>query len=202
SDIKYALVIASETLTRYVDYSDRASCILFGDGAGAVIIKQGEEDALYSSVLGSDGTGGKYLYGKMTHADIPFFENKTLFMEDYPGADYKLTQNGKEVYQFAVKIMPEAVERAVAKAGITHGDVTWFIPHQANIRIIETAAKSMNIPLERFIINIAEHGNTSSASIPLALFDGIDSGRIKRGDVVCLCGFGAGLVYGAMIFKY
>jgi 3-oxoacyl-[acyl-carrier-protein] synthase-3 len=199
-ELKYVLVIASETLTRYVDYSDRASCILFGDGAGAAIIKRSE--GLYASALGSDGTGGKYLYGKMTHADIPFFENNQLNLEDFPGEDYKLIQNGKEVYKFAVKIIPEAVERAVKKAGITTDDVTWFIPHQANIRIIETAAKSMDIPLERFIINIADHGNTSSASIPLALYDGIISGQIKRGDTVCLCGFGAGLVYAAMIFKY
>jgi 3-oxoacyl-[acyl-carrier-protein] synthase-3 len=201
-DIKYVLVIASEMLTRYIDYSDRASAILFGDGAGAVVIKKGAEDALYSSVLGSDGTGGKYLYGKTDLGDIPFFENKSLLSEDFPGKNYKLIQNGKEVYKFAVKIIPEAVGKAALKAGITVNDITWFIPHQANIRIIETAAKSMDIPLERFIINIGEHGNTSSASIPLALYDGIASGQIKRGDTICLCGFGAGLVYAAMIFKY
>jgi 3-oxoacyl-[acyl-carrier-protein] synthase-3 len=201
-ELKYVLVIASEMLTRYIDYTDRSSCILFGDGAGAVIIKKGEDNALYSSVLGSDGTGGKYLYGKLTQGNIPFFEAKQSFMEDFPGNENILIQNGKEVYKFAVKIIPEAVEKAVKKARITTDDVTWFIPHQANIRIIETAAKSMNIPLERFIINISEHGNTSSASIPLALYDGITSGQIKKGDTVCLCGFGAGLVYAAMIFKF
>jgi 3-oxoacyl-[acyl-carrier-protein] synthase-3 len=260
STIKNVLVISSEMLSRYVDFEDRSSAILFGDGAAAAVIKRTEastpecdgqkpeqrtEDRsrrteenteqtaeastqmsgeqkpeagtqrcdsqrtdcsadgdIYGSFLGADGSGGKYLYGKLPAQKNPFAEYDLQGMEDFPGKERVILQNGREVYKFAVKILPEAAEKAATAAGITLSDITWFIPHQANIRIIEAAAERMNIPLDRFIINIKNHGNTSSASIPLAFAEAVNSGQIKRGDTLCLVGFGAGLTYGAIVLKY
>ncbi|MDR0975279.1 MAG: ketoacyl-ACP synthase III [Ruminococcus sp.] len=199
--IKYALVISSEMLSRYTDFEDRSSAIIFGDGAGAVIL-QNASQGVYGSYLGTDGTGGKHLFGKLPFPKYPFYDYEITDMEDYPGKENVIVQNGKEVYKFAVKAMPAAIEKALEKAGITPEQVDFFVPHQANIRIIETAAKAMNIPLEKFIINIASHANTSSASIPLALYDALKEGKVKRGDILCLCGFGAGLTYGAIVFEY
>jgi 3-oxoacyl-[acyl-carrier-protein] synthase-3 len=199
-ELKYALVISSEMLSRYINFEDRTSAIIFGDGAGAVIIKRAE--GTFGSFLGTDGSGGKHLFGKLPFPKYPFFDYEITGMEDFPGKDYAIIQNGKEVYKFAVKAMPAAIEKALERAGITAEEVDFFIPHQANIRIIETAAKSMGIPLEKFIVNIETRANTSSASVPLALYDGVRDGRIKRGDTICLCGFGAGLTYGAIVFKY
>jgi 3-oxoacyl-[acyl-carrier-protein] synthase-3 len=230
-DLKYALVISAEMLSRYTNFEDRSSAIIFGDGAGAVVLRRaqnagngaqnasdgaqtagerhiecGAQKAEYRGVFGSylatDGSGGKHLFGKLPFPKYPFYDYEIQGMDDFPGKDNAIIQNGKEVYKFAVRAMPTAINNALEKAGITANDVDFFIPHQANIRIIETAAKSMGIPLEKFIVNIETCANTSSASIPLALCDGVTDGRIKRGDVLCLCGFGAGLTYGAIVFEY
>ncbi|MDR0904354.1 MAG: ketoacyl-ACP synthase III [Ruminococcus sp.] len=198
--LKYALVISAEMLSRYTNFNDRSSAIIFGDGAGAVVIERTE--GVYGSYLGSDGAGGKHLFGKLPFPAYPFYEYEVTGMEDYPGPENVIIQNGKEVYKFAVKAMPAAIEKAVAAAGLKIGGIDFFIPHQANIRIIETAAKTMGIPLEKFIVNIKTRANTSSASIPLALCDAVREGKIKRNDIICLCGFGAGLTYGAMVLEY
>jgi 3-oxoacyl-[acyl-carrier-protein] synthase-3 len=201
SEIRNVLVISSEMLTRYVDFEERSSSILFGDGAAAVIVTR--SDSVYGSYLGADGTGAKHLFGKLPFPANPFNTNVVdMGMEDFAGKDAVIIQNGREVYRFATKIMPLAAEEAIRRAGLNISDVNWFIPHQANIRIIQTAAKSMDVPSERFIINIAEHGNTSSASIPIALCEAVADGRIKRGDIICTVGFGAGLTYGAAVFEY
>ncbi|MDR0986136.1 MAG: ketoacyl-ACP synthase III [Ruminococcus sp.] len=204
--LKYALVISSEMLSRYTNFGDRSSAIIFGDGAGAVVIQRREarvqNTEIYGAYLGSDGSGGKHLYGKLPFPSYPFYDYAITDMEDYPGPDNVIVQNGKEVYKFAVKAMPAAIEKALERAGITPAEVDFFIPHQANIRIIETAAKTMGIPLEKFIVNIETHANTSSASIPLALYDAVKDGQIKRGDTICVCGFGAGLTFGAMVFEF
>jgi 3-oxoacyl-[acyl-carrier-protein] synthase-3 len=200
-DIKNVMVISSEMLTRSVDFDERSTAILFGDGAAAAIITRSE--ALYGSYLGADGTGAKHLFGKFPLPENPFTtEVSDMGMADFPGKDAVIIQTGREVYRFATRIMPLAAEEAIKRAGLTPADVNWFIPHQANIRIIQTAAKSMEIPLERFIINIEKHGNTSSASIPIALCEAVVCGKVKRGDIVCTVGFGAGLTYGAAVFEY
>jgi 3-oxoacyl-[acyl-carrier-protein] synthase-3 len=198
--IKNVLVISSEMLSRYLDFEDRSSAILFGDASAAAVITRATD--VYGSFLGADGSGGKYLYGKLPAQENPFEEHELQSMEDFPGKNQVIIQNGREVYKFAVKILPEASEKAAAAAGIALSDIAWFIPHQANIRIIEAAAARMNVPLEKFIINIESHGNTSSASIPLALYEAVNSGQIKRGDTLCLVGFGAGLTYGAIVLTY
>jgi 3-oxoacyl-[acyl-carrier-protein] synthase-3 len=199
--IKYVLVISAEMLSRYVDFEERSSAILFGDGAAAAVITR--SDGIYSAFLGADGTGGKHLFGKLPLPANPFTQMpEKTGMEDFPGKDAVIIQNGREVYRFATRIMPAACEEAAKRAGLALSDIDFFIPHQANIRIIETAAKTMKIPMERFIINIADHGNTSSASIPIALCEAVRDGRIKRGDKICAVGFGAGLTYGAAIIEY
>jgi 3-oxoacyl-[acyl-carrier-protein] synthase-3 len=203
-EMEYVLVISSEMLSRYVDFEDRSSAILFGDGAAAAIVTR--SDKTYGCFLGADGKGGKHLFGKLPLPVNPFSDEQNADnitgMEDFPGKDCVIIQNGREVYRFATKIMPYACEEALKRAGLTTDQVDFFIPHQANIRIIQTAAKTMNVPLEKFIINIAEHGNTSSASIPIALCEAVENGVIKRGDIICTVGFGAGLTYGAAVFEY
>ncbi|MDR0918947.1 MAG: ketoacyl-ACP synthase III [Oscillospiraceae bacterium] len=178
---KNALVISSEKLTGIVDYTDRTTCVLFGDGAAAVLLEP-DSTAPYGSFLGADADGAMCIYAEQNGG--------------------KLIQNGKEVYKFATKILPLCVEKACENVGWSVSEIDWVIPHQANLRIIETAAKNLNVDLSKFIVTIEDYGNTSSSSIPIALNEGIVSGRIKRGDKVCLVGFGSGLVYGANLFVY
>ena len=121
---------------------------------------------------------------------------------DFANGTTFLVQDGKEVYKFATKALPTATQKAADKIGLDIGDIDWFIPHQANIRIIETAAKNLGVSMDKFIVNIEEHGNTSSASIPIALHEAVAAGKIKRGDKLCLVGFGAGLTMGAVIIEY
>lgn len=205
---KYALVIANEQLSRITNYEDRSSCILFGDGAAAAVVEY-KEDALYSSYLGADGTGAKYLFAKSALTDSPFIDEEIASKQwhDFdaePEGKYPhgMKQDGKEVYRFATQAMPKAAKAAADKIGFELNDLDKIVPHQANIRIIETAMKNMKLPMEKVVVNIANHGNTSSASIPIALDEAIRSGEIKRGDKICLVGFGAGLTYAAIIMEY
>lgn len=205
-NLKYALIIGSENLTKHVDFSDRASCILFGDGAAAVVIEY--FDAFYTSSIGADGEGGKYLSGKSIPPSNYFMtdedkENAKKYDCKIPEYDnHYLHQNGKEVYKFATRVLPKAVVEAAAKANLDINDIDLFIPHQANTRIIETAASNLGVSMDKFYVVIDKFGNTSSASIPLAFDDAIKQGKIKRGDKICFVGFGAGLTYGAVIFEY
>lgn len=201
-DLKYALVVANERLSHITDYADRSTCVLFGDGAAAAVITRSEK--LYTSFMSADGNGAKFLYAKMHRVFHPF---RTDHKDEIDTGDFAagtdfLVQDGKEVYKFATKALPTAAEKAAAKIGLDIGEIDWFVPHQANMRIIETAAKNLNVPMEKFVTNIQEHGNTSSASIPIALHEAIASGQIKRGNKVCLVGFGAGLTMGAIIIEY
>lgn len=205
---KYALVIANEQLSRITNYDDRSSCILFGDGAAAAVVEY-KEDALYSSHLGADGTGAKFLFAKSALPDSPFIDDDTASIQwhDFDAApegkySYGMKQDGKEVYRFATQAMPKAARAAAGKIGFELGDLDKIVPHQANIRIIETAMKNMKLPMEKAVVNISHHGNTSSASIPIALDEAVRSGEIKRGDKICLVGFGAGLTYAAIIMEY
>lgn len=196
------LLISSEALSRVVDYTDRSTCVLFGDGAAAALITKG--DALYASYLGTDITGITALYARTPKATHPFVteQNRVTVNDGFGDKPEKLFMDGKEVYKFATRIMPLAVEQACARAGIAVNDLAMVIPHQANIRIVETAAQKLDIAPDRIYCNIEKYSNTSSATIPLALDELNREGRLKRGDKLCVVGFGAGLTYGAAVFEW
>ncbi|MBQ8826683.1 MAG: ketoacyl-ACP synthase III [Oscillospiraceae bacterium] len=200
-NMKYALVVSAEVLSRIVDFNDRTTCILFGDGAAAVVIERSEK--MYSSYLAADGSGGKFLYARNLAPTHPFRTNK----EDNYGEDFALDngylfQDGKEVYKFATKALPTASSKAAENIGFDIKEIDWIVPHQANIRIIETAAKNFGVPMDKFIINLDKYGNTSSASMPIAFDEAVRDGRIKKGQKLCFVGFGAGLTMGAIILEY
>ena len=198
--LRYVLVVANEALSRFLDFEDRSSCILFGDGAAAAVLEK--SDKLYSSALCSDGSGAALLCARALKV-APEVAQESDFDDPFPKAPlHKLQQNGKEVYKFAVQALPRSFELAAEKIGVTKDDIDWFVPHQANIRIIETAAKKLGAPMEKFIVTLDHYGNTSSASIPLALCESIEKGIIKRGQKLALIGFGAGLTYGGIILEY
>ncbi len=199
-NIKYALVVSAEALSRIIDFEDRSTCILFGDGAAATVIER--SDKMYSSFLNSDGSGARKLFAKNCQV-APIVKAESDFDDGFPEKPvHKLYQDGREVYKFAVKALPAAFNAAAEKIGITGEDIDWFVPHQANVRIIETAAKNLKIGMDKFIVTLDHHGNTSSASIPLALNEAIEKGIVKRGQKLALVGFGAGLSYGSVILEY
>lgn len=200
--IKNVLIVSSEMLSRITNYEDRSSCVIFGDGAGAAVVSA--SDGLFTSSLRAEGTGAGYIFGRNHGTRNPFCNPSPAM--DYDGfGEYKegcLYMNGKEVYKFATKAMAETVKEAAEKAGITPEEIDLIVPHQANIRIIETAAQRLGLPMERFVVTIQKYGNSSSACIPIALDDAVRSGRLKRGDKVCFVGFGAGLVAGAALIEW
>ena len=200
-NLKYVLVVANESLSKITDYTDRSTCVLFGDGAAAAVITRSEK--LFTSFVGADGTGAHYLYAK-SHPVRHAFRTKDdeISSGEYSVGSTYLVQDGKEVYKFATKALPTAAQRAADKIGLDINTIDWFVPHQANIRIIETAAKNLGVSMDKFIVNIEKHGNTSSVSIPLALSEAIAEGKVKKGDRICLVGFGAGLTMGAVIIDY
>lgn len=198
--MKYVLVVTSEALSRFIDFDDRTTCILFGDGAAAIIIEK--SDKLYSSHLAADGSGAKALYARNLKI-APEIAIESDFNDGFgDGKMHKLIQDGTAVYKFAVNALPKAFKAAAEKINCLKEDIDHFIPHQANIRIIETAAKKLGVSMEKFIVTLDHFGNTSSASISLALDEAIRDGRIKRGDKLAFMGFGAGLTYGGMILEY
>jgi 3-oxoacyl-[acyl-carrier-protein] synthase-3 len=200
--INTVLLVAAEELSKFVDYTDRSSCILFGDGAAAFILER-QDDTLYSSYLGADGNGAKFLVSRALKSENVFRTNKEDFDMAMPTTkDYFFAQDGKEVYKFATKALPNAVTEACKKAGISPDELDAIVPHQANVRIIETAAKNLGVSMDKMVVYIDRYGNTSSASIPIAFCDAVAEGRIKRGDKICLVGFGGGLTYAAVIFEY
>lgn len=200
--INKVLLVASEALSKFVDYTDRSSCILFGDGASAFVLEK-QENTFYSSYLGADGNGAKFIVSRALKSENAFRTNKEDFDMQMPETkEHFFTQDGKEVYKFATKALPNAVSEACKKIGITPDDIDWIVPHQANVRIIETAAKNLGVSMDKFIVYIDRYGNTSSASIPIAFCDAVADGKIKRGDKVCFVGFGGGLTYGSVIFEY
>ena len=195
---KNALVIGAETLSKITNYKDRGSCILFGDGAGAVVLKRDKKSdhgIMYSN-LSSDGSGWTSLncpaYGSRHPADKPLADPNMIKMEI----------NGREIYHLAVRRIVEMVNDCLEKCGLTIDDVDMFIPHQMNARIIESVSKRLKLADEHVFINIEKFGNTSAASIPIALDDCLRQGKIKSGDVVLLAAFGAGLTWGANIIRF
>lgn len=191
------LVIGADTMSKIIDWQDRNTCVLFGDGAGAVVLGPvAAGQGILASKLYSDGAGNPHLYVPAGGSRQPA-SNQTV-------ADrlHYLRMNGRETFKFAVRVMGEAAEEVIAAAGLNKSDVSFFIPHQANIRIIEPAAKKLGISMEKVLINLDRYGNTSAASIPLALEEALRYGKINKGDCVVLVGFGAGLAWGASIIRW
>lgn len=194
---KKVLVIGAETLSKITDWTDRNTAILFGDGAGAVVL--GETEPGYGILglhLGADGSGGELLKVAAGGSRIPASADSVAQRLHY------IYMNGNEVFKFAIKVMGEAATDALNHANLSSTDIDWLVPHQANMRIIQSAAKRLRLPMEKVIVNVDKYGNTSAASIPLALQEGVDSGRIKNGDVIALVGFGGGLTWGATIIRW
>jgi 3-oxoacyl-[acyl-carrier-protein] synthase III len=198
--IKNAIVVGVDTLSKQVDWSDRSTCILFGDGAGAVVLSGVDEGTtdrgVIKTVLLSDGSGSKYLLNELGGTKYP---PKSA---EWFAHSYGIKMNGNEVYRFAISAMGDACEKVLAEAGMTSDQVDLFVPHQANSRIIESAAKRLNLTPDRVFINLEKYGNTSAGSIPLALYEAVECGRLKEGMVVLSVGFGAGLVWGANIIRW
>jgi 3-oxoacyl-[acyl-carrier-protein] synthase-3 len=197
--IRTAVVIGAETMSRVVDWQDRGTCILFGDGAGAVVLKAGNEPGgILSAVLRSDGTGSDLL-------GLPTFGSLDADGIDHADAGHKLGKmhmNGGEVFKFATRVISESLPQAAHAAGVTMDQVKLVVPHQANARILQSAARSLKLDESRFMSNLERYGNTSAASIPIALCEAITQGRIKDGDHIAFVGFGGGLSWAAMIVKW
>lgn len=195
--VQHVLVIGCDTMSRVMNWKDRSTCVLFGDGAGAVVLGPCEEGkGILATHLGADGSGGP-------HLTIPAGGGaRPANTEGLSEIDFTLQMNGREVFRFAVNVLGEAALQAVHKAGLTPDDVGLFIPHQANKRIIESAAKRLGVPQEKVFVNLQNYGNTSCASIPLALSEARDAGRVKSGDLVVLVGFGGGLAWGALALRW
>lgn len=191
------LVVGADTLTRFVDYTDRSTCILFGDGAGAVVLEATDEPrGLLSTVVGADGGGYKHLYIPGWGAFVP--ESAELFPEYRP----YLQMNGNEVFRFAVRVMGDSAAEAVEKAGLTFDDIDVLIPHQANRRIIDAAARRLALPMDKVWINLDRYGNTSAASIPIAIAEAAEAGLLNEGDNVVLVAFGGGLAWAAGVVRW
>jgi 3-oxoacyl-[acyl-carrier-protein] synthase-3 len=190
------LVVGVEIISRFIDYTDRSTCVLFGDGAGAVVLQVSEQPSgVLSFVLGSDGSGAQHLIlpGGGTTAP-PTHETIEAGLQF-------LRMDGKQVFRFATRILGRALKQAIQQAGLTTDDIDLFIPHQANRRIIESAARYVGLPEEKVFINIDRYGNTSAASIPIALTEAIEQGRARPGDTLAFVAFGAGLTWAASVVK-
>nr|WP_319423700.1 beta-ketoacyl-ACP synthase III [Pleurocapsa sp. FMAR1] len=196
---KNVLIIGADILSRWVDWSDRSSCVLFGDGAGAMVCQgTSQDDRLLSFGMYSNGSQNDSLNLNYYSQSKPLVENITAQYGSYK----PITMNGKEVYRFAVAKVPEAISKAMFQANLTADDIDWLLLHQANQRIMDAVAKRLKIPTEKILSNIAEYGNTSAASIPLALDAAVRDGRVQPGHTIAASGFGAGLTWGAAIFKW
>ena len=191
-DAKCALVIGAECITKFVDWTDRNTCVLFGDGAGAVIVKPSDEPGIIGTHLGADGQYKDLLY-------YPVGPSKDLARA---GTDeVAIMMSGNEVFKVAVKTLGNVATKALEAAGIDQSELDWLIPHQANIRIIQATAKRLNLPMEKVILTVQDHGNTSAASVPMALDVGIRDGRVKRGQLILMEAFGGGFTWGSVLMR-
>ncbi|MBC7256161.1 MAG: ketoacyl-ACP synthase III [Chloroflexi bacterium] len=194
---RLVLVIGVETLSRVIDWQDRSTCVLFGDGAGAVLLRAAEGRAgILASLLGADGSGADLLIIPAGGSAQP------PSRETVEGRLHYLRMNGREVFRFATRVVPRAIEQVAQKAGLKVRDIDLIIAHQANLRILEAVAKRLDLPMERFVVNLQEYGNTSAASVPIALCEAIQNGRIQPGQHLVLVGFGAGLTWAAVALKW
>ncbi len=192
-EAKCALVIGAEILSKIVDWTDRTTCVLFGDGAGAVILKPSDEEGIISTHLGADGQYKDLLY-------FPYGPSNQL--KKMAGDDAKIMMKGNEVFKVAVKTLGGVADKALEANGIDKDDLDWLVPHQANLRIIQATAKRLRLPMEKVILTVQDHGNTSAASVPMALDVGVRDGRIQRGQLVLMEAFGGGFTWGSVLMRY
>lgn len=192
------LLIGADILSRWVDWEDRRTCVLFGDGAGAVVMQATDRDRLLGFELRSDGTQNQCLNLAYNPQSKELIEGVAVGKGTYQ----PITMNGKDVYRFAVQRVPEVIDKALFRAGLSVAQVDWLLLHQANQRILDAVAERMNIPSHKVISNLAHYGNTSAASIPLALDEAVRQGQIQPNDIIAASGFGAGLTWGAAIFHW
>lgn len=188
------LVVGAETLTRMVDWTDRTTAVLFGDGAGAVILEASDEPGILSTHIHANGG-----HAKLLHADVGV---SVGFKEGEPRGGLTILMTGSEVFKVAVRTLSRIVDETLEANQMDQSDIDWLIPHQANLRIIQATAKKLNMPMDQVIVTVNKHGNTSSASVPLALDEAVTSGRIKRGDNILLEAFGGGFTWGAAMIRY
>ena len=194
---KTVLVVSAEALSRFIDWKDRTTCVLFGDGAGAVVLQPSDKPSgLLSFVLGSYGVGEDLIKLPGGGARKPATDNTVAMRDHY------IKMNGQEVYRFAVRILGDSAVEALDKAQLGYSDISLFIPHQANTRIIDSVARRLEIDREKVFMDIEKYGNTSAASIPIALCEAVDAGRVKDGDNLLFVAFGAGLTSGAAVVKW
>jgi 3-oxoacyl-[acyl-carrier-protein] synthase-3 len=196
--IRNALVIGVDSLTKWVDWTDRSTCVLFGDGAGAVLLegRESSDRGLLKTVLLADGEGARHIDLEVGGTQYPVGSPQA------EGRRTKIHMAGAEVYRFAVNAMGDACCKVLESAGLAPEDVDLFVPHQANLRIIESAAKRLELPPEKVFINVHKYGNTSAGSIPIGLSEAVEQGRLKEGMLVMTVGFGAGLVWGANLIRW
>jgi 3-oxoacyl-[acyl-carrier-protein] synthase III len=195
---KTALVVGVDTLTKFVNWSDRSTCVLFGDGAGAIILRAEEDSGrgVIKTVLMADGTGSRYIDMEAGGSRYPMCHPASAAVRN------TIYMSGAEVFRFAVVAMGDACCRLLDQVGMGPEDIDLFVPHQANLRIIESAAKRLHLPDEKVFVNVNKYGNTSGGSIPLGLYEAELEGRLKKGMVVMTVGFGAGLVWGANLIRW
>jgi 3-oxoacyl-[acyl-carrier-protein] synthase-3 len=190
------LVVGADTLTRVTDWSDRSTCVLFGDGAGAAVLEEVDEGGFLDFELGAEGSGGNQLIMRAGGSRLPASTETVAARQHY------IEMNGREVFKFATRILVASAEAALEAVGKTIGEVDLYVPHQANLRIIDHAAKKLGVEEERVFVNVDRYGNTSSASIPLALVDARVEGRLREGDLVLMTGMGAGLTWGSSLITW
>ncbi|MFQ6004199.1 MAG: beta-ketoacyl-ACP synthase III [Woeseia sp.] len=188
-----ALVIGAEIITKLVDWTDRATCVLFGDGAGAVIVKPSDEQGIISCHLGADGKYKELLY-------YPVGVSTNLAKAGV--GDSRIIMSGNEVFKVAVKTLGNVATQALKANNIDKSELDWLIPHQANLRIIQATAKRLGLPMEKVILTVQDHGNTSAASVPMALDVGVCDGRVKRGQLILMEAFGGGFTWGSVLMRY
>ncbi len=190
---KCALVIGAETLTRMIDWSDRGTCVLFGDGAGAVVLKPSEETGILSTHLHADGSYKELLFNPV---------GVSTGFKDEHNHGVKVVMTGNELFKVAVRALARTAEEALAANGVDKSDLDWLVPHQANLRIIAGAAKHLSLPMDKVIVTVDRHGNTSSGSVPLALDEAVRDGRIQRGQLLLMEAFGGGVTWGSALLRY
>ena len=193
-NVRTALVIGAETLTRMLDWSDRGTCVLFGDGAGAVVLKADDETGIISTHMHADGAHKELLWNQVGVS--------AGFRPEQHNAGVRVLMSGNEVFKVAVKTLDAVVEEALAANDLPRSAIDWLIPHQANLRIIQATAKRLEMPMERVIVTVDRHGNTSSGSVPLALDEAVRSGKVQRGQLLLLEAFGGGFTWGSALLRY
>lgn len=197
NNFKHALVIGAENLSKAVDWEDRGTCVLFADGAGAAVLSRSNEEGLITSICGSDGEKGEYITLGAIEVKNPFYESETKDEKSKTIGMY-----GQEVFKFATSIIPSLVNEVLDKSNLSIDEIDYIVPHQANIKIIDYAARKLKIPKEKFYTNLQGYGNTSAASIPLALSEMNDKKLLNKNKKIILVGFGGGLTYGATLINW